>query len=1445
MLHPDYASLLNDLEGSVAGLIRREGPGPAKLLELAVQVVIHGSDAQVDRLLTVASHVEQLWSDREVEWPAGDSPAQQVDRLLRVLVTKLRNTSPELVPAPLPGEYGATVESRSDWLGDSALAWQGSVPSGPFGPAGNSEHCRLHVMLVDPRDGGRVAQLTLYRIHRPHANLGFVAAPTSAFTPCTKSFAMSLGSASACLRRYVAGTDVRDTAIAWDIAPLRGTVMSALDGPSAGAALTAGAAWLMRASVTDAGLRGDLHRIGRADLVDAPITATIDFSGELGEVAGVLLKAEALRPYLTARKRSVFLHISSRQLDVDAADLRDAGVDVQRFGNLVELIRLVAERSLEMTPAQRQLLEALLRGDPDDDQVQVDPATVRAVANTDPVRNLVQYALHRWAWWARELEGQLHVRFVPLAIEPDALELPPDLAGLAGKFKGLADLLAQEDTGNLHGLMLRGQPGAGKSTLLKHFEQTLCRRALQAWSRGEPMAELPLYLPLAGLPPEVQPHQWVLKIIGERYPLCDELRGLLDPARRRDGRVQRLRCMLDGLNELPVRSADQRRERAREVARDIWHRLQPGLPMLLGARTHHGFDFRRGGAGMDIVPVDLLPWTNDDIQAYLERRFPSAEAAAHWLRLQDHAQTLSMCRVPINLAGQCDLLADGITRLATDRADLYRRWLWQRLQRELRGSADHRVDQVFLDARLLTPDAREALLDPRALQQPDMPPWPRGGALLPSLFRQGLAQWRQAPAVRPGVPAGARGEVEVYWDGDEKAEPGSDSALGVVHWLDEELRGLWLSAVQALGLAEVSHDRRKFKWQHQSWGEYLASVDLLQTDRERLFQELQPPLLERRDVDELNYLQQQAIERWSRVDPAFWEELLAEGITLPRDQVREALRAAGWGDVQLGQGGDWDSARENGAILDLPHRNLVRVIVVPFARLHGVEAAVGRGDAKPIAQRPEFWQYLVLEKLWPPFRDEVLRRLEPHHPRSELGLARLAPQQPGDLDEVLGLALLGNSHAEQWLFELLSQQLWQGLASVLPTLARRLETATPTSSVLQASPHPLLQHLRRVLLLRSCDAGDSARERVRAAGITTALDQPLAGLPKVLQTQWSEELACAFQGDGRDVRERLRAAEMLGQLGDNLRFEQLRVVLEDGTTRSGLRLRRPHWIGLGCRGEVRSYSIGSDTSDYMAFPDEVPAFSVTLEYFEMAAFPVTVGEWQAFVDAGGYDDADAPWWRSAGEAAQLWLKAQTDLGISAAKCKSNPEVARRASPIQPMTGVTVHEAAAYVQWAAPLYREWDDGLQLVLPTEGMWEAGVRGPSRPALAPGRWPDECDTQRPPPLAFNHADTRLGRPSPVGIFSAGGMTAHGVADAAGNVWEWCTNSLDTQAWRAAYCSETSRERAMKPADERDGTTPRALRGGAYAAPASFCRAACRSSGHPAEASPDVGFRLVRAKR
>ena len=88
------------------------------------------------------------------------------------------------------------------------------------------------------------------------------------------------------------------------------------------------------------------------------------------------------------------------------------------------------------------------------------------------------------------------------------------------------------------------------------------------------------------------------------------------------------------------------------------------------------------------------------------------------------------------------------------------------------------------------------------------------------------------------------------------------------------------------------------------------------------------------------------------------------------------------------------------------------------------------------------------------------------------------------------------------------------------------------------------------------------------------------------------------------------------------------------------------------------------------------------------------------------------------------------------------------------------------------------------------------------------------------------------PVG--SLGVANGFGLFDMHGNVWEWCRDiwhssydgaPIDGSAWRSG-------------ADERT----RVLRGGSWAAAASFCRAAARSlAGEPSVRSRKIGFRVA----
>ena len=123
---------------------------------------------------------------------------------------------------------------------------------------------------------------------------------------------------------------------------------------------------------------------------------------------------------------------------------------------------------------------------------------------------------------------------------------------------------------------------------------------------------------------------------------------------------------------------------------------------------------------------------------------------------------------------------------------------------------------------------------------------------------------------------------------------------------------------------------------------------------------------------------------------------------------------------------------------------------------------------------------------------------------------------------------------------------------------------------------------------------------------------------------------------------------------------------------------------------------------------------------------------------------------------------------------------------------------------------------------------------------RWPHDEAGQAPDALSFNHANARWGWPSPVGVFSRG-LTAAGLSDAAGNVWELCSNAVDVDAGRG-YEGTARQRAALLPARGDDGHTPRALRGGGYYNSSAHCRVACRFRRHPGTRDNDSGVRLVR---
>lgn len=176
---------------------------------------------------------------------------------------------------------------------------------------------------------------------------------------------------------------------------------------------------------------------------------------------------------------------------------------------------------------------------------------------------------------------------------------------------------------------------------------------------------------------------------------------------------------------------------------------------------------------------------------------------------------------------------------------------------------------------------------------------------------------------------------------------------------------------------------------------------------------------------------------------------------------------------------------------------------------------------------------------------------------------------------------------------------------------------------------------------------------------------------------------------------------------------------------------------------------------------------VRVEGFEIGKYPVTVWEYARFVEDGGAEPNG-------------WEK----------------QLARQNSPV---TGVSWHDAKAYCDWA---------GVRL--PTGAEWERAARGAEGREYA---WGNEAlDVTR-----ANHGATKLGRVSPVGLFPRG-STPEGIADLAGNAWEWC-------------------------ADWHDGEKEyRNLRGGSWYNVSTGLRAAYRSRYRPESGLRSVGFRCAR---
>jgi formylglycine-generating enzyme required for sulfatase activity len=221
---------------------------------------------------------------------------------------------------------------------------------------------------------------------------------------------------------------------------------------------------------------------------------------------------------------------------------------------------------------------------------------------------------------------------------------------------------------------------------------------------------------------------------------------------------------------------------------------------------------------------------------------------------------------------------------------------------------------------------------------------------------------------------------------------------------------------------------------------------------------------------------------------------------------------------------------------------------------------------------------------------------------------------------------------------------------------------------------------------------------------------------------------------------------------------------------------------------------------------EVPG----LTGWSLGKYPVTVEEYRAFIEDGGY--AQPRWWDAVG-----WQQRNKE-GWDVPGSWDQQLV----TPNRPVVEVSWFEAGAFCAW---LGAQWQRPVQL--PDEAQWQRTAQGED------GRkypWGGEARSRtrswRTSPKT-SRSRMSAGRPRWASILPA--MAPMAIVTWGGNVWEWCADVLPE-------------ENLPKEWEGTPGGAP-VLRGGGWDGPAVFLRAAYRLRDPAGYRNVDVGFRVAVA--
>ena len=248
------------------------------------------------------------------------------------------------------------------------------------------------------------------------------------------------------------------------------------------------------------------------------------------------------------------------------------------------------------------------------------------------------------------------------------------------------------------------------------------------------------------------------------------------------------------------------------------------------------------------------------------------------------------------------------------------------------------------------------------------------------------------------------------------------------------------------------------------------------------------------------------------------------------------------------------------------------------------------------------------------------------------------------------------------------------------------------------------------------------------------------------------------------------------------------------------------WVAFG--GGLRQHGFDAGHDGGFAFDNETPRHPAYIASFELASRPVTNGEWQAFIDDGGYQRPEL--WLSIGwdwvqtgrhDKPLYWERADGEKGpYRNFTLQGMVEL----DPNTPACHLSYFEADAFARWAGAR-----------LPTEHEWELAARSVPAATRAGG----------------NFVERGAFHPMPLH------ETAQGAAHQLfGDVWEW------TQSNYNAYPGYQPWEGLVGEYNGKFMCNQFVLRGGSCATPRSHIRASYRNFFPPDAQWQFSGLRLAR---